>query len=76
MQKFHSNHAFGDKKRSNRRSDKFMFHRGHSKMTPPRKCQILDPPPPMSPLITFFTTAPTPDVTRQIVTNFFLGQRP
>ena len=25
MQKFHSNHAFGDKKRSNRRSGKFMF---------------------------------------------------
>ena len=21
--------------------------RGHSKMTPPRKCQILDPPPPI-----------------------------
>ena len=54
------------------------FYRGHSKMTSTQKCQILEPPPPlMSPLVTFFIIPPTPDVTRQIVTDLiFLNQRP
>ena len=52
------------------------FYRGHSKMTSPQKCQILDPLPLMSPLVTFFIISPPPYVTRQIVTNFFLNQRP
>ena len=53
----------------------------HSKMTSLQKCQILDPPPPISPLVTFFikppfpTLSPQPHVTGQIVRNFFLYQR-
>ena len=31
-----------------------------------------DPIPPMLPLVTFFIIPPPPNVTRQIVTNFFL----
>ena len=50
--------------------------RDHSKMTSPQNCQILDPPPPMSLLDTFFVVAPPPYVTRQIKTNFSLDQRP
>ena len=52
------------------------FYRGHSKMTSPQKCQILDLLPLMSPLVTFFIILPPPHVTRQIVTDFFLNQRP
>ena len=46
-------------------------------MASTQKCQILDHPlSPMSPLVTFSIIAPTPHVTRQIVTIFFLDQRP
>ena len=49
--------------------------KGHSKMTSPRKYQILDPPPSMSQLVTFSLYS-LPDITRQIVTNFLRDQRP
>ena len=45
-------------------------------MTSPRKCQILDPPPLMPLLVTFFIIPPPSYVTSQIVTNFFLDQGP
>ena len=47
----------------------------HSKMTPPRKCQILDPHPPMSPLVTFFIIPPLPMCHQANSENVFLDQR-
>ena len=44
-------------------------------MTPPRKCQILDPHPPMSPLVTFFIIPPLPMCHQANSENVFLDQR-
>ena len=44
-------------------------------MASPKKSQILDLPPPMSLLVTFFIIPPLPHVTMQMVTNSFLDQR-
>ena len=50
---------------------------GHSKMSLPRKCQILDlPPPPYVTVSYFFHYTLSIHVTRQIVTNIFHDERP
>ena len=51
--------------------------RGHSKMMSPQKFQIFEPPPPYVAVshIFHYNLPPSPFVTRQLVTNFFLDQR-
>ena len=52
----------------------FLYLTGHLKMMLPQKCQILDPLPHVT--ISHTCHLSPPCVTRQIVTNFILDQRP